>query len=228
MKKNIVRYLVSLLLMTGILSGGSSLLAAPPNNFTATMVTSGMEMPMAQMGAKNRVENPAMKGMVTIHLADMKKSILLNTTNKTYFEQPIAERGNAADPYDPDVVFDKKKVGTDTIDSHPCIKYDATFYRKSRPAEKFKATLWEAQDLKGFTIQTEMTVPANPQYPGSGGKMLMKFKDIRLGAAKASMFEVPGDYTKVNSMPELMGLGGMGNFEEMMKNLPKGQRPPKP
>ena len=228
MKKNIVRYLVSLLLMTGILSGGSSLLAAPPDNFTATMVTSGMEMPMAQMGAKNRVENPAMKGLVTIHLADMKKSILLNTTNKTYFEQPIAERGNAADPYDPDVVFDKKKVGTDTIDGHPCIKYDATFYRKSRPGEKFKATLWEAQDLKGFTIQTEMTVPANPQYPGSGGKMLMKFKDIRLGAAKASMFEVPGDYTKVNSMPELMGLGGMGNFEEMMKNIPKGQRPPKP
>jgi len=228
MKKNIVRYLVSLMLMTGMLSGGSSLLAAPPDNFTATMVTSGMEMPMAQMGAKNRVENPAMKGLVTIHLADMKKSIMLNTANRTYFEQPIAERGNAADPYDPEVVFDKKKVGTDTIDGHPCIKYDATFYRKSRPGEKFKATLWEAQDLKGFTIQTEMTVPANPQYPGSGGKMLMKFKDIRLGAAKASMFEVPGDYTKVNSMPELMGLGGMGNFEEMMKNIPKGQRPPKP
>ncbi|MDD4997518.1 MAG: DUF4412 domain-containing protein [Syntrophales bacterium] len=228
MKKNIVRYLVSLLLMTGMLSGGSSLLAAPPDNFTATMVTSGMEMPMAQMGAKNRVENPAMKGLVTIHLADMKKSIMLNTANRTYFEQPIAERGNAADPYDPEVVFDKKKVGTDTIDGHPCIKYDATFYRKSRPGEKFKATLWEAQDLKGFTIQTEMTVPANPQYPGSGGKMVMKFKDIRLGAAKASMFEVPGDYTKVNSMPELMGLGGMGNFEEMMKNIPKGQRPPKP
>lgn len=228
MKKNIVRYLVSLMLMTGMLSGGSSLLAAPPDNFTATMVTSGMEMPMAQMGAKNRVENPAMKGLVTIHLADMKKSIMLNTANRTYFEQPIAERGNAADPYDPEVVFDKKKVGTDTIDGHPCIKYDATFYRKSRPGEKFKATLWEAQDLKGFTIQTEMTVPANPQYPGSGGKMVMKFKDIRLGAAKASMFEVPGDYTKVNSMPELMGLGGMGNFEEMMKNIPKGQRPPKP
>lgn len=228
MKKNIVRYLVSLLLMTGMLSGGSSLLAAPPDNFTATMVTSGMEMPMAQMGAKNRVENPAMKGLVTIHLADMKKSIMLNTANRTYFEQPMAERGNAADPYDPEVVFDKKKVGTDTIDGHPCIKYDATFYRKSRPGEKFKATLWEAQDLKGFTIQTEMTVPANPQYPGSGGKMVMKFKDIRLGAAKASMFEVPGDYTKVNSMPELMGLGGMGNFEEMMKNIPKGQRPPKP
>jgi hypothetical protein len=153
---------------------------------------------------------------------------MLNTVNKTYFEQPIQDRGNAPDPYNPDVVFEKKKVGTDTIDGHPCIKYDATFYRKSQPGEKFRATLWEAEDLKGFTIQTEMSVPANPQYPGSGGKMVMKFKDVRLGAAKASMFAVPGDYRKVNSMPEVMGLGGMGNIEEMMKNLPKGQRPLKP
>jgi len=228
MAKTSVRYLVSFLFMAGILFAGSSVLAAPPDNFTATMVSSGMEMPMAQMGAKSRVENPAMKGLVTINLADAKKTIMLNTVNKTYYEHPIQDRGNAPDQYDPDVVFEKKKVGTDTIDGHPCIKYDATFYRKSQPGEKFRATLWEAQDLKGFTIQTEMTVPANPQYPGSGGKMVMKFKDIRLGAAKASLFEVPRDYKKVNSMPEVMGLGGMGNIDEMMKNIPKGQRPPKP
>lgn len=228
MTRTSIRYLASLIFTAGILFAGSSVLAAPPDNFTATMVSAGMEMPMAQMGAKSRVENPAMKGLVTINLADAKKTIMLNTVNKTYFEQPIQDRGNAPDPYNPDVVFEKKKVGSDTIDGHPCIKYDATFYRKSQPGEKFRATLWEAEDLKGFTIQTEMSVPANPQYPGSGGKMVMKFKDVRLGAAKASMFAVPGDYRKVNSMPEVMGLGGMGNIEEMMKNLPKGQRPPKP
>ena len=228
MTKTSIRYLASLIFTAGIVFAGSSVLAAPPDNFTATLVSAGMEMPMARMGAKSRVENPAMKGLVTINLADAKKTIMLNTLNKTYFEQPIQDRGNAPDPYNPDVVFEKKKVGTDTIDGHPCIKYDATFYRKSQPGEKFRATLWEAEDLKGFTIQTEMSVPANPQYPGSGGKMVMKFKDVRLGAAKASMFEVPGDYRKVNSMPEVMGLGGMGNIEEMMKNLPKGQRPPKP
>jgi len=228
MTKTSIRYLASLIFTAGILFAGSSVLAAPPDNFTATLVSAGMEMPMAQMGAKSRVENPAMKGLVTIHLADAKKTIMLNTVNKTYFEQPIQDRGSAPDPYNPDVVFEKRKVGTDTIDGHPCIKYDATFYRKSQPGEKFRATIWEAEDLKGFTIQTEMSVPANPQYPGSGGKMVMKFKDVRLGAAKASMFEVPGDYRKVNSMPEVMGLGGMGNIEEMMKNLPKGQRPPRP
>jgi hypothetical protein len=228
MVKVSIRYLVSFFFMATVLLTGLSVLAAPPDNFTATMVTSGMEMPMAKMGNKSRVENPAMRGLVTINLADAKKMIMLSTAGKTYFEQPIQDREKAPDVHDPDVVFDKKKIGTDTIDGHPCIKYDATFYRKSRPEEKFKATVWEAQDLKDFNIQTEMTVPENPKYPGSGGKVVMKFKDIKLGAATASMFEVPRDYRKVNSMPEVMGAGGMGNIGEMMKNLPKGQRPPKP
>jgi hypothetical protein len=220
-----VRRLVSFLFMAGILLTGSSVPAGQPDNFTATMVSSGMEMPMAKMGAKSRMENPAMNGLVTISLADAKKTIMLNTASKTYCEQPTQDRGKAPDMFDPDVVFDKKKIGTETIDGHPCIKYDATFYRKSKPEEKHKATLWEAQDLNNFAIQTEITLPANPRYPGSGGKMVMKFKDIKLGAATASLFEVPRDYRKADSMQEVMG---MGNIGEMMKNIPRGQRPPKP
>jgi hypothetical protein len=231
MSKATFRYLVPFFFAAAFLFSGSPAFAAQPDNFTATMVSSGMEMPMAKMGAKSRVENPAMKGMVTISLGDAKKTIMLNTSGKTYFEQPIQDRERTPDMYDPEMVFDKKKVGTDTIDGHPCIKYDAVFYRKSRPEEKYKAVIWEAQDLKGFNIQSEITVPPNPKYPGSGGTVVMKFKDIKLGAATASMFEVPGDYRKVGSMPELMGfggMGGMGNIEEMMKQIPKGQRPPRP
>lgn len=228
MAKTSIRHLVSFICMAAILSTGPSVFAAPPDNFTAKMVSSGMEMPMAKMGAKSRVENPAMKGLVTISLADSKKTIMMNTVSKAYFEQPIREQETAPNVYDSDVVFEKKKVGTDTIDGHPCIKYDAVFYRKGKPEEKYKATLWEAQDLNNFNIQTEMTVPVNPQYPGSGGKMVMKFKDVQLGAATNAMFEVPRDYRKVNSMQEVMGAGGMGNIVEMMKNMPKGPRPSKP
>ncbi|MFH1080666.1 MAG: DUF4412 domain-containing protein [Pseudomonadota bacterium] len=228
MAKISIRCLVSLFFIVSILFTSLSVLAAPPDNFTATMVSSGMEMPMAKMGTKSRVENPAMKGLVTINLADAKKIIMLNTVSKTYYEQPTQDHQTTPDVYDPDIVFDKKKAGTDTIDGHPCIRYDSTFYRKSKPEEKYKATLWEAQDLKNFNIQTEMTVPANPKYPGSGGKMVMKFKDIKLGAATASMFEVPRDYKKVNSVQEVMGAGGMGDIGEMMKNIRKEPRPPKP
>lgn len=223
-----IRYPVSFFFMACFMFTGLSVFAAPPDNFTATMVSSGMEMPMAKMGAKSRVENPAMKGMVTISLGDAKKTIMLNTSSKTYFEQPIQDQQRTPDIHDHDMVFEKKKVGTETIDGHPCIKYDAVFYRKSQPEEKYKAVIWEAQDLKGFNIQSEITVPPNLKYPGSGGTMVMKFKDIKLGAATAAMFEVPGDYKKVGSMQEVMGFGGMGNIEEMMKRMPKGQRPPKP
>jgi hypothetical protein len=220
--------LTSFLFAAGFLFTGLPVYAAPPDNFTAIMVSSGMEMPMARMGTKSRVDNPAMKGLVTITLGDAKKTVMMNTAAKTYYEQPMREREQAPDVYDADVVFDKKKVGTETVDGHPCTKYDATFYRRSKPGEKNKATLWEAQDLKDFNIQTEITVPANPKYPGSGGKMVMKFKEIKLGAATADLFEVPRDYKKVNSMPEVMGAGGMGNIGDIMKNIPKGQRPPKP
>lgn len=213
--------------IAGSVLSGIMAFAAPPDNFTATMVSQGMEMPMAKMGNKSRVENPGIKGVVTIVIADAKKTIMMNTNAKVYSEQITQEQDQMTNMYDPDVVFEKKKAGTETIDGHPCIKYDTVYYRKSKPNEKHKAIIWEAQDLKEFPIQMEVTVPANPKYPGSGGKMIVKYKDVKLGAATASMFEVPSGYKKVNSPQEVMGFGGMGNIEEMMKKIPKGQRPPK-
>ena len=71
-----IRYLVPVFFMASILLTGLSVFAAPPDNFTATMVSSGMEMPMAKIGTKSRVENPGMKGLVTINLADAKKTIM--------------------------------------------------------------------------------------------------------------------------------------------------------
>jgi len=223
-----IKHMVLVLFMASVILSGMAAFAAPPENFTATMVSQGMEMPMARMGTKSRVENPGMKGVVTIALGDTKKTIMMNTTTKTYHEQSTQEREQMPTMYDPDVVFEKKKVGNETIDGHPCVKYDAVFYRKSKPDEKHKTTIWEAQDLKDFPIQMEISAQPNPKYPGSGGKMIMKYKDVKLGAATASMFEVPSGYTKVNSAQEVMGFGGMGNMEEMMKKMPKGQRPARP
>ncbi|HNY71681.1 MAG TPA: DUF4412 domain-containing protein [Syntrophorhabdus sp.] len=222
-----VKYSIIVSCIVGFVLSGILAFAAPPDNFTATIVSQGMEMPMAKMGNKSRVENPAIKGVVTIVIADAKKTIMMNTNAKIYSEQVTQEQDQMTNMYDPDVVFEKKKVGNETIDGHPCVKYDTVYYRKSKPNEKHKAIIWEAQDLKEFPIQMEVTVPANPKYPGSGGKMIVKYKDVKLGAATASMFEVPPGYKKVNSVQEVMGFGGMGNIEEMMKKIPKGQRPPK-
>lgn len=174
-----VKYSIIVSCIVGFVLSGILAFAAPPDNFTATIVSQGMEMPMAKMGNKSRVENPAIKGVVTIVIADAKKTIMMNTNAKVYSEQVTQEQDQMTNMYDPDVVFEKKKVGNETIDGHPCVKYDTVYYRKSKPNEKHKAIIWEAQDLKEFPIQMEVTVPANPKYPGSGGKMIVKYKDVK-------------------------------------------------
>ena len=103
------RSLVRLFSITALLFSGSSVLAAQPDNFTATMVSSGMEIPMARMGAKSRIENPGMKDVVTISLGDVKKTIMMNKATKTFFEQPMQERENTPNAYDPEMVIREEK-----------------------------------------------------------------------------------------------------------------------
>jgi hypothetical protein len=228
MGKMRVRHVALIVLMASFVVGCTSSPSAPPDNFTATMVAVGMEMPMAKMGKNSRVENPNMNGVVTIVLGEAKKSIMMNPGNKSYFEQSLENREQMPTIHDPGLVFEKKKVGKETIDDHPCIKYEAVYYRKAKPEEKYRAIIWEAQDLKGFPIQTEAVMAQNPQRPGSGGSMVMKYKNIKLGAATPSMFEVPPDYKKVESAQEVMGfgaMGNMGNMRDIMKNMPRGRFP---
>ncbi len=206
-----------------ILSSGFVAWGAPPDNFTAKMVMEGMEMPMAKMGNKTRVENPMMQGMITISYMDSGKMVTLSTANKTYMESVHSEKGQAPSIYDPRVVVDKKKIGTDKLDGHSCVKYDAVIYLKDKPEEKFKAVLWEAQDLGGLAIRQEMTIPESKRMGKGTGRMVSELKDIKVGGAKASMFEVPKDYRKVDSMMEVMGgAGGMEkNIQEMMEKMKK-------
>lgn len=193
-------------------------LAAPPDNFTAKITTMGLSMPMAKMGNKTRVEHMMMGGLVTISLMDQKKTITMNTKNKTYFEKGLDDKIPSV--HDPRAVIEKKKIGTETIDGHPCIKYDAVFYLKEKPQEKFNTVLWEAQDLGGLPIRTEMVIPESKKM-GGPGKMVTEFKEIKVGAATAAMFEVPKDFKKVSSMNEVMGMGQSGDMKEMMKQMQK-------
>lgn len=204
----------------GVIFFNAQVFASPPDNFTATMVTEGIETPMAKMGAKTRVENVGMKGIVTIVLNDAKKTITLNTNKQLYHEQSITQQDQFFSYYEPDMVFEKKKIGTEKVDGHPCNKYDALYYRKSKPGEKHKAVIWEATDLKDFPIKMEVVTPQ--------GKTTITYKNIKLGAANASMFEVPKGYKKVNTVHEVMDIGigmGMDKMDEMMKKMQKRQTP---
>ncbi len=191
--------------------------AGPPENYTATLVMEGMSMPIARMGDKMRSENPMMQGMVSLHLNDAQKTIMMSSVNKTYMEQPSDAKATPSID-DPRVVVEKKQIGSETIDGHPCTKYDSVFYMKDNPSEKYKAVFWEAQDLGGLIIRNETTLPPGKMGPGER-RAVTELKDVKLGAAKASMFEVPKDYRKVNNMMEMMG--GMDKMKDMFKQQPK-------
>ena len=196
--------------------------AAPPDNFTTKMVVNGMAMPMAKMGLKSRVQTGMMQDIYTITDGGTQKTFMVNPQSKTYYEQVQQKGGEAPSVYDPNVVMEKKKLGSETVDGHPCVKSEMTFYHKDTPTQKFKGTIWEAQDLGGMPIRTEIIVEAM-QKAGGSGKMVSEMKEIKVGGATASMFEVPKDYKKVNSMPELMGMGG--DMQNMMKQMQKGRMP---
>jgi len=194
-------------------------LAGPPDNYTAKMVMEGMTMPVAKMGNKMRAENPMMQGLVTIHFMDSRKMIMMSTANKTYLEQDMKQEG-APSIDDPRVVVEKKQIGSETIDGHPCNKYDSVFYIKDKPAEKYKAIIWEAKDLGGLVIRSETALPPE-KARGGKNKIISEIKEIKVGAAKASMFEIPKDYRKVDNMMEMMG--GTQKMEDMFKGM-KGKK----
>jgi hypothetical protein len=194
-------------------------IASPPDNYTATMVMEGMTMPIAKMGNKMRTENPMMQGMVNIHFLDSGKMVMMSTANKTYMEQAL-EQDRAPSIDDPRVAIQKKPIGSETIDGHPCNKYDAVFYMKDKPAEKYRAIIWEAKDLGGLVIRNETNLPPEKALGGKT-KVVTELKDIKVGAAKSLMFEVPKDYRKVGNMMEMMG--GMPKMDEMFKGM-KGKQ----
>jgi hypothetical protein len=206
-------------LWTLFLFGCASEKSPPPENFTAKMVTMGIEMPMAKMGTKSRVENPMMNGVVTITEAGSGKVIMMSTVNKTYVEQ--AKKEETPTIYDPGVVVEKTKSGSETVDGHPCVKYDIVMYKKEKPENKYQGWVWEATDLGGLAIRSEVVIPENKQM--GNGTMVMELKDVKLGAATDAMFVVPADYRKVDSTMELMaGIGGhpgQGDVEKMKEMM---------
>ncbi|MDI6784133.1 MAG: DUF4412 domain-containing protein [bacterium] len=180
---------------------------AEPTNYTATMVMDKMQSNYARDGKKIRTEMDMgdMGKMISIVRTDVKKNIMLNPASKMYFENVWEESKMQSDPAifgnDANYKVDKVKVGSETIDKHPCIKYTLTVTNK-QTGEKQTGTIWEATDLQNLLIKYEMV--------HNNKKMTMEWKNVKLNAATTDMFDVPAGYKKASSMMELMGMGGMG------------------
>jgi hypothetical protein len=150
-----------------------------------------MEMDMTKMmqasGAPGAEQSPMSK-MIMLSRGDKKTSYTLYPNAQKYIVHTEAEEREER----PKV--QKTKVGSETIDRHPCDKYKVTItYKDGRVEEGF---IWNAKDLGGMTIRSEVE---NKDF-----KITTDLKNIVLKSSPASIFEIPAGYTQAKDFMELM------------------------
>ncbi len=170
--------------------------------YSATMVTTGPGMPQAATSKfykdadKTRTETNTGAGFTMVNIVRQDKKVvwMVIPENKAYTEQPLTEeQAKKGEIYKEGQTV---KIGEETMDGHPCVKYEIT--TASQPDAK--TIQWLAKDLRNFPIRMEHQMKGKTQS-------VTQFKDISFNKPAAELFEVPKDCKKVASMQEAM-MGG--------------------
>lgn len=180
-------------------------------DFSAIMVSTSVdtagkeifsaEMPIAKAGKKIRVEMdlakmvkggempPAFGKTITIHRGDKKITYSIYPNKQRYMVYRETDEGYYKKP---DV--EKTRVGSETIDGHPTDKFKVKI--KSGHREVLQGYIWNAGDLDGMTIKSEIK---DDNY-----KTTTKLKNIVLKTPPGNLFELPIGYTEARGIMELM------------------------
>lgn len=161
-----------------------------------------------------QMKQMGMDRTATIYRGDKKLLYLVYPGLKSYCEITPPTPKPVDKPDEKAGKVDITQVGKETIDGHACVKNKITFTADDGSQHEMLA--WQASDLSDFPIKTEMQA--------GGSTITTHFRDIKLSAPAASMFDPPGDYQKYGSMQELM----MGSMSRMMPQggMPQGGMPP--
>ncbi len=154
-----------------------------------------MEMDLTKMmqsaGAQGAEQSP-MSRMTMLNRGDKKTGYTLYPNVQKFIVHTETE-----DPAGEKPRVEKTKVGSETIDGHPCDKFKVTItYKTEKPQEGF---IWNAKDLGGMTIRSEVE---NKDF-----KITTDLKNIVLKSSPPSVFEVPQGYTEAKNFMELMMSG---------------------
>jgi len=156
------------------------------NVTTSKICTSGMKSRMEVLGKKDNA--------IVIGRRDKNVSWMVMPAQHMYMEMPFRQ-DTATRLNEPDAKVDKKLVGSDKVDGHPCKKYHVT---TTIDKKKDSGYSWEASDLGNMMVK----------YQTEDGKMTTTWKDIKFGGGSDdSLYEVPAGYKKMN-MPSMPGQGG--------------------
>jgi hypothetical protein len=139
-------------------------------------------------GKAVRIEAPDARGQasITILRPDQKAVWVLTPASKTYLDMgglgaasmDLAKSAEAAK-------VDRQSLGSEQVGAYHCDKYrvQATIEGKA-----YTSLEWDAKELDGFPVK-------QADEKGSWSK---EYQNVKLGPQDASLFEVPGDYKKID------------------------------
>lgn len=155
------------------------------------------ELDMGRMEGSDAAAAATMKQMgmdkvVTIVVPGKKTTLVVYPGMKAYCEVPHGSEKAAPDSAP--VRVDRKEIGRETVDGHPCVKYDVTV--TPQEGRRIEMVVWEATDLDGFPVQIRMQQ--------DGATITHRFKNVKPGKPDAALFAAPAGYKRHDSMQSMM------------------------
>ncbi len=150
-------------------------------------------------GMAEQIKAMGMAEIATITIPEKKMNFLLYPGLEGYVETPL--------PADADKPLEKfqmelTKVGEETIDGHACIK--SKFAITEEQGKKREGVVWQAGGLKNFPLKIESEE--------SGQTITMTFRDVKMTAPAATLFELPKHFKMYPNQQMMLQ-------EAMMKRL---------
>ncbi|WP_353115577.1 hypothetical protein [Nitratidesulfovibrio sp.] len=163
---------------------------------------------------KVRVEVPAQEGMgpmVLILRPDRKVQWMIDESARTWFEQPldekaIADMSRGGGPVMPmgEHAVKEEPLGMEKVNGYATQKKRVTVTsRIMGQAQTTVSTVWTAD---------EFDVPLRERDETGETE---EFRNIRVGAQPAALFEVPTGYTRSKGMPGMPDMTGMPDMKDM-------------
>ncbi|MCX8091697.1 MAG: DUF4412 domain-containing protein [Verrucomicrobiae bacterium] len=157
-------------------------------------------------GALDGMKQLGMERTISVVRPDKKANYLIFPGAKAYVNLTLPQE--ELDLYEKSVKVEKSALGKETLDGRACVKHKVLI---TDPAgRKHEATVWNATDLKDFPVQVLVKE--------GDDTVIMRYRDIKLGAPDAKLFEPPAGFKEYSDVQALM--------QALMLKIMSGGGPP--
>ncbi|HNX33101.1 MAG TPA: DUF4412 domain-containing protein [Kiritimatiellia bacterium] len=177
----------------------------------------GMTMPSKLYRVEGKTRSEMTMPFMNVHMVMLQldengkaANYSLSPAQKKYCllpEEPDAAKKAARKPR-----FKLEETGTETYEGEPCVKRRMTVKMPEGEDHVMEMLFSPAQKNMPVKITSTVNMKGERGQPPVPFTSVVLFKNYRFGLPDASLFVIPPDYTRVNTMQELMmgGLSGLG------------------